>query len=86
MDSLPAVMGPLIGAYIADYIHWSWVFYINLPIGVVAFFLIAFFYKESVEHSKEKIGYLGAFTLVASILCLMFAFELGGKNMLGTLL
>lgn len=77
---ISSIFGPLIGAYIADYIHWSWVFYINLPIGVIAFFMIAFFYKESVEHSKEKIDYLGAFTLVASILCLMFAIELGGKK------
>lgn len=42
--------------------------------------MIAYFYKESVEHSKQKIDYLGAFTLVASILCLMFALELGGKK------
>ncbi|GAB6989707.1 MDR family MFS transporter [Paenibacillus pini] len=77
---ISSIFGPLLGAYITDYIHWSWIFYINLPVGVIAFFMIAFFYKESVEHSKEKIDYLGAFTLVASILCLMFGLELGGKE------
>jgi len=77
---ISSIFGPLIGAYIADYIHWSWIFYINLPIGIIAFLMIAYFYKESVEHSKEKIDYLGAITLVTSILCLMFALELGGKN------
>jgi len=51
-----------------------------LPIGIIAFVMIAIFYKESVEHSKQKIDYMGAFTLVASILCLMFALELGGKK------
>ncbi|WP_425270923.1 DHA2 family efflux MFS transporter permease subunit [Paenibacillus ferrarius] len=77
---LSSIFGPLLGAYLTDYINWSWIFYINLPLGLLAFILIAFFYKESVEHSKQKIDYLGAFTLVASIVCLMFALELGGKQ------
>lgn len=77
---LSSIFGPLIGGYITDYVNWSWVFYINLPIGLLAFVMIAFFYKESVEHSKQKIDYLGAFALVASILCLMLALELGGKK------
>lgn len=77
---ISSIFGPLVGAYITDYIHWSWIFYINLPVGVIAFLMITFFYKESVEHSKERIDYFGAVTLVASILCLMFALELGGKE------
>ncbi|CAK4847134.1 unnamed protein product [Aphanomyces euteiches] len=77
---LSSIFGPLLGAYLTDYIHWSWIFYINLPLGLIAFVMIAFFYKESVEHSKQKIDYLGAFALVASIVCLMFALELGGKQ------
>ncbi|WP_409340609.1 MDR family MFS transporter [Paenibacillus sp. MBLB4367] len=77
---LSSIFGPLLGAYITDYINWSWIFYINLPLGFISFIMIAFFYKESVEHSKQKIDYLGAFTLVASIVCLMFALELGGKQ------
>ncbi|BBH18949.1 MFS transporter [Paenibacillus baekrokdamisoli] len=77
---LSSIFGPLLGAYITDYINWPWIFYINLPLGLIAFIMIAFFYKESVEHSKQKIDYLGAFTLVAAIVCLMFALELGGKQ------
>jgi len=77
---LSSIFGPLLGAYLTDYIHWSWIFYINLPIGLVAFVMITFFYKESVDHSKQKIDYLGAITLVASIVSIMFALELGGKE------
>lgn len=77
---LSSIFGPLLGGYITDYINWSWVFYINLPLGLIAFVMIAFFYKESVEHSKQKIDYLGAIALVGSIVCLMFALELGGKH------
>ncbi|MEW9700469.1 MDR family MFS transporter [Paenibacillus sp. SI8] len=77
---MSSIFGPLLGAYITEYVNWKWVFYINLPLGVIAFFFITFFYKESVEHSKQKIDWWGALTLVAAIVSLMFALELGGKQ------
>jgi EmrB/QacA subfamily drug resistance transporter len=77
---MSSIFGPLLGAYITDHISWQWCFYINLPIGLLAFVFIAFFYKESHEHSKQKIDWWGALTLVGAIVCLMFALELGGKT------
>ncbi len=75
-----SVLGPLLGAYITDYISWHWVFYVNVPIGIVSLFLIVRFYHESLQHSKQKIDWLGAITLVISVISLMFALELGGKQ------
>ncbi|ANE45956.1 major facilitator transporter [Paenibacillus swuensis] len=77
---LSSIFGPLLGAYITDYIHWEWIFYINLPLGAIAFVLVAFFYKESAIHTKQKIDWVGAATLVGGIVALMFALELGGKE------
>lgn len=77
---LSSIFGPLLGAYITDYISWEWVFYVNVPIGVVAFIFIAFFYKESAVHTKQKIDWWGAVTLVGAIVSLMFALELGGNE------
>ncbi|WP_409288351.1 MDR family MFS transporter [Peribacillus sp. SCS-37] len=77
---LSSVFGPLLGAYITDYISWHWVFYINLPLGIIAFFLILFNYKESLQHKEQKIDWLGAVTLVGAVVCLMFALELGGNK------
>ena len=37
---LSSIFGPLLGAYITDYISWHWVFYINLPLGVLALILL----------------------------------------------
>jgi EmrB/QacA subfamily drug resistance transporter len=77
---MSSIFGPLLGGYITDYFNWQWIFYINLPIGLIALVMIAFFYKESLEHSKQQIDWLGAISLVGAIVCLMFAMELGGKQ------
>ncbi|WP_027094687.1 MDR family MFS transporter [Cohnella thermotolerans] len=75
-----SLFGPLLGAYIVDHIDWRWIFYINLPLGLVALFFILFFYKESLEHAKQKIDWWGAVTLVGAVVCLMFSLELGGQE------
>ncbi|MGE8207082.1 MDR family MFS transporter [Heyndrickxia sp. NPDC080065] len=77
---LSSIFGPLIGAYITDYISWHWVFLINLPLGILALVLVTFFYYESKQHVQQKIDWWGAITLVGAVVCLMFALELGGKK------
>ncbi|WP_419873873.1 MDR family MFS transporter [Candidatus Pristimantibacillus sp. PTI5] len=75
-----SLFGPLAGAYLTEYINWRWIFYINIPIGLVALAFIVIYYKESLSHAKQKIDWWGAATLVGSIVCLMFALELGGAE------
>ncbi|WP_423408521.1 MDR family MFS transporter [Heyndrickxia sp. MSNUG] len=75
-----SVLGPLLGAYITDWFSWHWVFYINVPIGILSLFFIVKYYHESAQHSKQKIDWTGAFTLVIAVVSLMFALELGGKE------
>ncbi|KKB71817.1 MULTISPECIES: MDR family MFS transporter [Bacillus] len=77
---LSSIFGPLIGAYITDYISWHWVFYINLPLGFISFILILLFYQEAKQRKKQKIDWFGAITLVGAVVCLMFALELGGET------
>lgn len=54
---ISSVLGPLLGAYITDYVGWQWVFYINLPLGIIALFLITTSYKESISHAKQRIDW-----------------------------
>ncbi|REK74354.1 MDR family MFS transporter [Paenibacillus paeoniae] len=77
---MSSIFGPLLGAYITDHIAWQWVFYINLPLGVIALCMIAFFYKESHDRSKQPIDWLGAATLIGAVVGLMLGLELGGKT------
>ncbi|HET7578131.1 MAG TPA: MDR family MFS transporter [Bacillales bacterium] len=77
---MSSIFGPLLGAYITDHISWHWIFYINLPLGLTALALLWFSYHESHEHSKQKIDWWGASTLVGAVVSLMFGLELGGKQ------
>ncbi|WP_168122585.1 MDR family MFS transporter [Paenibacillus sp. HB172176] len=77
---LSSIFGPLLGAYITDYLSWHWIFYVNIPLGLVALALILFSYKESKVHVKQRIDWFGAASLVGAIVSLMFALELGGNE------
>lgn len=77
---ISSIFGPLLGAYITDNISWHWVFYINLPLGILALIFVILFYKESPIHQKQKIDWWGAATLVGAVVCFMFALELGGEK------
>ena len=75
-----SVCGPLLGAYITEYISWQWIFYVNVPLGIVSLLLIIKAYKESTERKEQKVDWIGAATLVIAVVSLMFALELGGKE------
>jgi EmrB/QacA subfamily drug resistance transporter len=77
---LSSIFGPLLGAYITDHISWHWIFYINLPLGILSLFFVSIAYKESPIHQKQRIDWWGAITLIGSVVCLMFALELGGQK------
>jgi EmrB/QacA subfamily drug resistance transporter len=77
---LSSIFGPLIGAYITDNISWRWIFYINLPLGLLALVFVSIFYHETKQKVNQKIDWIGAITLVGAVVCLMFALELGGNK------
>ena len=77
---LSSVIGPIIGGFITDQISWRWVFYINLPIGIVAALIIGFALKEPKLTEKPKIDYAGAAILMLAISLLMLALVEGGAS------
>ncbi|MFF2481116.1 MDR family MFS transporter [Paenibacillus sp. NPDC058071] len=76
---ISSLFGPLLGAFLTDTFSWRWIFFVNLPLGIAALFLTNRNYKESINRSKQPIDWQGTATLVGSVVCLVFALELGGK-------
>ncbi len=75
-----SVVGPLIGGYITDNLNWRWVFYVNLPIGVLAlsvFFLGMPSLRPAVRH---RLDYWGVTMLVASVVPLLMALSWAGEQ------
>jgi EmrB/QacA subfamily drug resistance transporter len=76
---LSSVIGPSIGGFLTDNLSWRWVFYVNLPVGLVALaVLVATFPHESRHDVRKVIDWLGAATLTASMTPLLLALSLGG--------
>ncbi len=77
---ISSIVGPALGGLIVDHFSWRWVFFINVPFGLVSAALLALFLKERVERTKHHLDYVGTLTLTGAIVALLFAFLEGGTN------
>jgi len=71
------VLGPVIGGWLTDNISWRWVFYINVPIGAVAFAGITFFVLETKKEAQAKLDWLGFTALSVGIGALQIFLDRG---------
>ena len=73
------MVGPAAGGFITDLISWRWVFYVNVPFGIVAAILLAATLTESFERRERSPDYLGTALLAGGLVAVLFAL-LGGDG------
>ena len=76
------ILGPVVGGWITDNWTWRWVFYINLPIGLLAIFLVTIFIQDPpyLKKARSEIDYWGLALLTIGIGCLQIVLDKGERE------
>ena len=81
---IPALIGPVIGpplgGFIVTYASWQWIFYINVPIGVLGMVLVTRYVEEVREPAPGPFDLRGLLLSGVSLVCLVFALEVGSRG------
>jgi len=77
--AISAVVGPTLGGFFSQYLSWRWIFYVNVPLCILATWMLLRAFHETIEHRKHKVDYLGATLLTVSLSLLILAVLEGGQ-------
>ena len=77
--AVSSVVGPTLGGVFSQYLSWRWIFFVNVPLCIVAIVLLVRVFHEKIERSKHRVDYLGATTLTVALSLLILAVLEGGQ-------
>ena len=77
---LSSVAGPLLGGLLTDTIGWHWIFFVNVPVGVLAWLVVGARLNLPFTRREHHIDYLGALTLVAGVGAALLVTQWGGQQ------
>lgn len=73
------VFGPTIGGYVTEHLDWRWAFYLNLPIGILAFTMVALMLPRGGQRPRRPFNYFGFLTLGIMIAAVQFILDRGQR-------
>jgi len=76
--AMSSVVGPTLGGVFADYLNWRWIFFVNIPLGILAAWMLQRHFHEDVQRRRHRIDYAGAVLLTLGSSALIFGLLEGG--------